>query len=283
MSEHAGTAPEPPAALRRVLVSHSRQDSATARAIGTALADGGMHVLLDEGAFGSGESAAALVQPHLAGVDVLVSIVEPGTMGSHWAEPAGHTRPDGVSARGLTVVPLRRVAGGSGTGLGKLFLPVAPAAGPAVADDVRAHLSALRAVSVPPTRAGPVVVRPPVPDEVRPPRDDGSPGSGLYVVPLPLSETPDRAWAELFTEHWRRPPRWPPLTHRPDIAEVVDNRLLLRGTTVHEVNGRHWETLRLVLAVTNEQRTRDGAAGGTDVRSWRQAVDRMLSDFQSDD
>lgn len=89
-------------------------------------------------------------------------------------------------------------------------------------------------------------------NEVTQPRNDGSRGSALYKVPFQLSARPPRAWAELFVHNWDKPPRWT-TRHRPGIASVVGDKIILDGTTVEEVAEIHRETLKLALEVTNQQ------------------------------
>jgi len=43
------------------------------------------------------------------------------------------------------------------------------------------------------------------------------------------------------------------MMHRPGIARVVDDLIVLDGTTIEEVERYHLETLKLAVKVTNEQ------------------------------
>ncbi len=87
------------------------------------------------------------------------------------------------------------------------------------------------------------------------PRNDGTRGSGLYPVSLRLSRTPSRVWAELFVETWNHPPQFT-TRHRPGIASVVGDSIVLAKTTVEELEEVHKETLRHVLARVNEEAAR---------------------------
>jgi hypothetical protein len=91
--------------------------------------------------------------------------------------------------------------------------------------------------------------------EVGRPRNDGTAGSALYPVSLRLSRTPSRVWAELFVETWNRPPQFTS-RHRPGIASVVGDRIVLARTTIEELEEVHRETLRHVLARVNEEAAR---------------------------
>ena len=122
------------------------------------------------------------------------------------------------------------------------------------------------------------------------PRNDGTPGSALCSVPVRLSATPDRAWAELFVRNWDRPPSFTSM-HRPGIARVVGDRVVLNGTTVEEVAQYHQRTLRLAVDATNLQhaeRKRREAAAAAPVRDeaarrHREEVERGLAARRFDD
>jgi len=96
----------------------------------------------------------------------------------------------------------------------------------------------------------PVEIEGVIEDEVGEPRNDGSRGSGLYKVPLQLSVRPSPTWGRLFVETWNHPPRFTTM-HRPGIASVVGDKIILNGTTIEEVEKHHAETLRLVVDKVN--------------------------------
>ena len=86
---------------------------------------------------------------------------------------------------------------------------------------------------------------------------------GLYNVPILLSDTPDRRWAQLFVRNWNNPSRFTNM-HRPGIARVVGARIHLDGTTIEEVAEYHKDTLELAVEETNEQRRLELAATAYD-------------------
>ena len=90
-----------------------------------------------------------------------------------------------------------------------------------------------------------------VTDEVTMPAGDGLGGS-LYAVPLRLSRRPSALWAELFVETWDRPPRFSTM-HRPGIARIIGDRIVLDGTTIDEIEKYHRDTLVLCVKVANER------------------------------
>jgi hypothetical protein len=89
-------------------------------------------------------------------------------------------------------------------------------------------------------------------DQVTTPRMDGTPGSALYRVPFKLSRRPDREWSDLLVNNWNHPSSYTSM-HRPGIASVIGETIVLDGTTLDEVKRYHRDTLKLVLAETNRQ------------------------------
>jgi hypothetical protein len=87
--------------------------------------------------------------------------------------------------------------------------------------------------------------------EVGTPRNDGTRGSALYAVPFQLSRRPSAEWAEHFVRTWDRPPS-SSTKHRPGIAHIDGDRLILERTTVEEVADVHRDTLKAVLEKVNQ-------------------------------
>jgi hypothetical protein len=83
------------------------------------------------------------------------------------------------------------------------------------------------------------------------PRSDGSPGSALYRVPLRLSRSPSVRWGQIFVEVWNHPPSYTTM-HRPGIASVSGDTIVLDGTTLDELEKYHAQTLKLCVAKANE-------------------------------
>lgn len=88
-------------------------------------------------------------------------------------------------------------------------------------------------------------------DEVTKPINDGTAGSGLYKIPFELNKQPSRDWISLFIKAWNRPPRFS-MMHRPGIASVNGNRIILDGTEIEEVERYHKDTLKLAVGVANK-------------------------------
>lgn len=87
-------------------------------------------------------------------------------------------------------------------------------------------------------------------DEVPLPLNDGTRGSALYKIPFELNRRPDYEWIDLFINAWNRPPRFTSM-HRPGIASVYGNKIILDGTDIEEVEKYHKDTLKLAVEIAN--------------------------------
>jgi hypothetical protein len=70
-------------------------------------------------------------------------------------------------------------------------------------------------------------------------------------VPFQPSRQPSSAWSDLFVKAWDRPPQFTNM-HRPGIASISGNRILLNGTTIEEVEQYHRNTLLIVIERVNQ-------------------------------
>ena len=89
-------------------------------------------------------------------------------------------------------------------------------------------------------------------NEVTLPRNDGTRGSVLYRIPFRLSSKPTSTWSKLFLKNWDSPPIFTSM-HRPGIARVDSDKIILDGTTIEEVKQYHRDTLILCVEKTNEE------------------------------
>ena len=89
-------------------------------------------------------------------------------------------------------------------------------------------------------------------DEVTQPSNDGTPGSALYKIPFRLNQKPNHPWPDLFVAAWNQP-SLSTLMHRPGIASVIGDRIILNGTTIDEVETHHKATLDLAVNVANKK------------------------------
>jgi hypothetical protein len=110
-------------------------------------------------------------------------------------------------------------------------------------------------------------------DEVGEPRNDGSPGSALYSVPFQLSAKPSARWVQLFLRSWDLPPRFTSM-HRPGIARVINDRIILNGTTIEEVERFHVDTLKLAINEANKLEEEDARKSHRQSSALQQKRDR---------
>jgi hypothetical protein len=88
-------------------------------------------------------------------------------------------------------------------------------------------------------------------DEIGTPRGDRTRGSALYSVPFRFSRHPPSEWSQLFIQAWDHPSSYTSM-HRPGIARIHGDKVILDGTTVEEVEEYHRETLILATDEANK-------------------------------
>lgn len=84
------------------------------------------------------------------------------------------------------------------------------------------------------------------------PKNDGTPGAALYTIPFKLSSKPSKLWIDLFLKEWDMPISATTM-HRPGIAHVHNDTIILNGTTIEEVKNYHIETLKLCIEEANKK------------------------------
>lgn len=89
-------------------------------------------------------------------------------------------------------------------------------------------------------------------EEMTLPRNDGTRGCALYKIPFRLSGHPSSLWKEIFIDAWNHPSTFTSM-HRPGIARVQGNKVILDGTTIEEVQKYHKKTLLAAVEKANEQ------------------------------
>ncbi len=92
-------------------------------------------------------------------------------------------------------------------------------------------------------------------DQVTVPKMDGAHGSALYKIPFRLSKSSSTLWSKLFVLAWNSPPRFTSM-HRPGIASVYGDQIILDGTTIEEVRDYHRDTLKLCVEIANDEEAR---------------------------
>jgi len=102
-----------------------------------------------------------------------------------------------------------------------------------------------------PPETGPIKIKSILLTEIGTPRWDDTAGSALYTVPFQFSRCPSPEWARHFIQTWNIPPSFSTM-HRPQIAHIEGDRLILEGTTVDEIEKYHRDTLKAVLDKVNK-------------------------------
>lgn len=101
----------------------------------------------------------------------------------------------------------------------------------------------------------PIYIEGIITDEVTIPRNDGTRGSALYAIPFRLSRKPSGLWKELFIREWNYPMSFSTM-HRPGIASIVGDKIILNGTTIEEVQKYHRDTLKICVNEANRKEKR---------------------------
>lgn len=129
--------------------------------------------------------------------------------------------------------------------------PVGVASGIADASVPTANPSKVDSSSSGPAKFEPIRIEGAVVDEIGTPRGDGTRGSALYSIPFRFSRRPPPEWAELFVRAWDHPSSYTSM-HRPGIARIYGDKVILEGTTVDEVEEYHRNTLLLAAEEANK-------------------------------
>ena len=101
-----------------------------------------------------------------------------------------------------------------------------------------------------PLEEAPIRITGVIVDEVTEPTLDETPGSALYSVPFRLNRAPSSLWSDIFVQTWNYPPQFTSM-HRPGIASVYGEKIILAGTTIEEVRKYHRDTLVLCVGKAN--------------------------------
>lgn len=279
--------------LASCFISYSHADKPVAQSLAQGLRERGYYVWIDEGELRVGDSIIEAVGQAIDRVDFLVALVSAASLSSNWCQKEISLGMTGeLNRRGITVLPCR---------LGDIAMP------PSLADKFRVDISSSATASavdrlhqsmqlhlsppdpMPPRKRAPQAsssrLRGAHPDDatdapirmtgvdlngITTPRNDGTRGSALYAVPILLSRVPSPSWTESFVRHWDRPSSWSTM-HRPGIASVRGNTIVLDGTTMDEVESVHMPTLKLAVDSANADfenlRRREAAQSEADERA----------------
>jgi hypothetical protein len=269
--------------LASCFISYNHADAELARGIAAALEANGYYVWIDEGQLKLGDSLIQSIGDAIDQVDFLVALVSEHSMRSEWCKKELALAMTGELNRRQVSVLVCRVGDAvvPPSLVDKLYLQVSSddAAGAAAELDRHMRLHLTPSAPIPkrhsnPTESNtkksrsallaslvlggfnplqPVKMRGVDLNGVTTPRNDGTGGIALYRVPITLEPAPDYQWSELFVHHFNEPRSYTSM-HRPGIASVVGDRIILDGTTMEELERYHLATLKLAVAAANADR-----------------------------
>lgn len=299
------SAPEPPEDAPSAFISYAHEDKDLVHALADALRARGCRIWIDEEGMRVGDVLIERIAEAIDSVEFLLAIVSEASVKSSWCRRELSIAIDGaLKTAHVKVLPVRVGSVDLPPTLVGTFSPrVDPSDVEAMADrliaDMESHRKDRSGAGPRPRPAAPpsgrddslaaAPVDPPKasPDEpirilgvdeagVTRPRNDGTRGSGLHKVPLRLNRRPSARWAEIFRSVWDHPPQFTTM-HRPGIASVSGDRIILDGTTMDEIELYHAATLRLVIPETNARVAADEAAALAQ-RERAEAEQRALDD-----
>lgn len=254
--------------MTSAFISYSHQDQELVRSVAEHLQADGFHVWLDEWDLKVGDSLIERISEAIDQVDFVVAFISNASRDSQWCRKEVSLAMTGeLAAKGVKVLPVR-IEGAQmpPTLVDKFFLDAtgldAMGIKERLARDMAAHISPSRIIPTRRTKPQPAVPSKAEDGPIRivgidaqgitAPRNDGTPGSALYRVPVLLSRRPDSTWGQLMVQNWDRPPQFSTM-HRPGIGSVSGNAFVLNGTTLEEVERYHLDTLQLAVEETNKQ------------------------------
>jgi TIR domain len=272
-----------------LFISYAHEDSELVHRLAKMLRERGCRVWIDVEEIRIGDDMVSRIPEAIASVDFLLAIISEDSVRSAWCErELSIAVTAALETHRVMVLPIR---------LGSVLLPaslkgiysprVDPSNVEAMANRIMADMERHRtrgsggtpapARPVPPP-SDPTPTLPSAPndpprvdpeesiriigvdeDGVTQPRNDGTAGSGLYKVPLRLNRKPSITWMRLLPAVWDHPPEFTTM-HRPGIASVSGDRIILDGTTMEEVERYHAATLRKVIPEVNRKVAEQEAA-----------------------
>lgn len=265
-----------------IFVSYAHEDALLAQELALSMQEQGARVWIDQGELLVGDSLIDRISEAIAEFDFVAALVSPASVQSNWCRKEIALAMARQLQRGLrpvTVLPVR---------VGDVEMPpllrnvkwmpldpkyVAYCATRLVTDASR-HLARIGSPAPAPESSPQSPPRPvprPWSDQSATSRDDepvrivgvdtkdfgrprlpGSRGSALYRVPVLLNRIPPTFWTGHFVDAWDHPPEYTTM-HRPGIASVHGNQIVLDGTTIEEFERFHVPTLKMVIKILNKQ------------------------------
>jgi hypothetical protein len=258
-----------------IFISYSHADKDLARQLAEALRQYGLKVWIDEGELKIGDSLIERIATAIAEIDFFLALVSESSRESNWCRKELALAVTGELGReGVKVLPVRVAGAKMPDSLADVFYlelneSNSEEVAQKVVDAVPKHEAEqkvrttkrrqrqIKPEHVPPdpgtpasAESEPIRIVGIVEEGIGKPRNDGTPGSALYRIPLRLSAQPSRIWAQLFVETWNHPPQFTTM-HRPGIGSVSGDTVVLNGTTMEELERYHVETLRHVVKKVN--------------------------------
>lgn len=110
----------------------------------------------------------------------------------------------------------------------------------------------------------------------------------LYTIPFKLNRVPSSLWADIFIKVWNNPPKYSS-KHRPGIARVLRDRIILDGTTLDEVKSTHKATLEVCVCEANRieaeqlrKERQQNQASEKKTREFRRSVEEKAKEIRFD-
>lgn len=267
----------PDDSITSVFISYQHADRGLAAGMQDGLEKLGYFVWRDEGELLVGDSIVDRVTAALDQIDFVVALISKSSVTSPWCQKEVSLAMTGeIAQSGVKVLPVRiDQVEMPPTLKDKLYVEVhgddIAQATERLAASIERHLAPARAIPsrrhrapndarTPGNQSAATPIRITGVDEkgLGRPRNDGTRGSALYLVPLRLSRQPSGDWAQYFERAWNG--GFFSTMHRAGIASVSGDRILLDGTTVEEVAKHHLETVRAVVLEANEWELKAHAA-----------------------
>jgi TIR domain len=262
-----------------IFVSYAHEDASLAQTLATALESQGARVWIDQGELLVGDSLIERISEAIAEFDFVAALVSHASVGSNWCRKEialAMSKQLKREARRVTVLPIRVGDVAMPPSLMDVkWMPLDPdhisTCAAQIVEDATRHLARPRATNPDSSSTSPGAVTHRRSDQAAHPPDDepvkimgvdtagvGNPGmeqsrgSALYRLPLRLNRIPHPFWTSRFVDTWNHPPAYTTM-HRPGIASVQGDRIVLDGTTIEELERYHLTTLKIVVKLLNEQ------------------------------
>ena len=267
-----------------IFISYSHADKPLAQALAKALEAKGIKVWIDERELRVGDSIIERVATAVAQTDFFIALVSESSRESRWCKKELHLAITGELGReGVQVLPLRvgdvempdtlrdvlyldvdpeyieptveRLVNDVRHHATQREQPETPALSPPLPPPAPAEGGSQPEVGTPANTADadaqidePIRIEAVVREGIGEPRNDGTPGSALYRVPLRLSRRPSELWKQVFENEWNN--QFYSMLRE---AHVQADTIVFPKTTMEELEHHHVGQLRQVLDRVNRR------------------------------